>query len=76
VDNKTFCQIAQKGDQMSWQKLAQTVVQPITWYFCNFQKTTQSKQLPKKRKFAQSGHPAQNLQAVNFMPRADFRSAS
>jgi hypothetical protein len=29
-------------------------------YFCNFQNTTQSKQSPKGRKFAQSGHPVRD----------------
>jgi hypothetical protein len=30
-------------------------------YFCNFQKTAQSKQSPIGRKFAQSGHPMGTL---------------
>jgi hypothetical protein len=30
-------------------------------YFCHFQETAQSKQSPKRRKIAQSGHPAEML---------------
>jgi hypothetical protein len=29
-------------------------------YFCNFQKTFQSKQSPNGQKFAESGHPGHN----------------
>jgi hypothetical protein len=31
-------------------------------YFCNFRKTAQSKQSPNGRKFAQSGHPASEME--------------
>jgi hypothetical protein len=43
----------------------------ILRYFCHFQKTSQSKQPPNRRKFAQSGHPEPNSPlGVNYAPGA------
>jgi hypothetical protein len=39
----------------------ENVAQKFVIFFCYFQKSAQKKQSPNWRKFAQSGHPAQNV---------------